>query len=311
MAGDITVFDVSSYHIPHQIPHQLIAPAKLNLTLHVTGRSSDGYHLLHSEVIFITLCDNLTLTTNDDHDELIIDGAFSEALTDTLPTHNLVMTTLASIRQLIDFPPLTISLTKNIPIGAGLGGGTADAAALLRFFVAQGLLDDDKAITLAKNIGGDGLCCYHSCAGIMQGIGDIFTPHKETRIISAGIKHAAIVILWCGQKTENGKNRQGLSTAAIYQQCMIGEPPNISDDYWQNLQQGRNDLQKTAIEEMKEISAMLDFLTDYNPDLLRMTGSGSAVFALFRDGITADKLAKMQTSLPPDWFHWCGKFWAR
>ena len=91
-------------------------------------------------MIFITLYDHLTLTfnTSETPDNIIIDGAFSEALANTPPDHNLVMTTLASIRQLIEFPPLTINLTKNIPIGAGLGGGTADAAALLRFFVKQG-----------------------------------------------------------------------------------------------------------------------------------------------------------------------------
>ena len=217
MAGDMPMFDVSA-------PYHINAPAKLNLTLHVTGKRSDNYHFLHSEVIFITLCDNLTLTTNDDHDKLTIDGAFGKALADTPPAHNLVMTTLASIRQLIDFPPLTISLTKNIPIGAGLGGGTADAAALLRFFVAQKALTHQQAITLAKNIGGDGLCCYHACAGVMQGIGDIFTPHKDTQYIPANIKHADIVILWCGQ---NGSGSgKGLSTAAIYQQCVIGEAPN-------------------------------------------------------------------------------------
>ena len=76
----------------------------------------------------------------------------------------------------------------------------------------------------------------------------------------------------------------------------------LSNDYWQNLAHGRNDLQAAAIGVMPEISAMLDFLGNYNPDLLRMTGSGSAVFGIFRDGITHDRLAKMQTSLPPDWF---------
>ncbi len=280
----------------------LNVPAKLNLTLHVTGKRADNYHLLHSEVIFITLSDSLTLTfsPNQTHDEIIIDGAFSEALTDTPPTHNLAMIILASLRQLIEFPPLTITLTKNIPIGAGLGGGTADAAALLRFFVAQGKLSHQQAITLAKNIGGDGLCCYHACAGVMQGIGDIFTPH-DSQHIPANMQHADIVILWCGH------DGRGLSTADIYRQCEIGASPDLSDDYWQNLQQGRNDLQATAIKAMPEISAMLDFLTDYNADLVRMTGSGSAVFAIFLDGITTETLAKMQNSLPPEWFFWHGE----
>ncbi|MCH9844772.1 MAG: hypothetical protein K0U39_04615 [Alphaproteobacteria bacterium] len=288
---------------PHHIASfHLNAYAKLNLTLHVTGKRADNYHLLHSDVIFITLSDSLTLTFNPkkNGDEIIIDGAFSKLLTDTPLTHNLVMIILASIRQLIDFPPLTISLTKNIPIGAGLGGGTADAAALLRFFVEQGKLSHQQAIALAKNIGGDGLCCYHACAGLMQGIGDIFTPH-EAQHIPAKMQHADIVILWCGQF-----DGHGLSTADIYRQCEIGAPFNVSDDYWQNLQQGRNDLQATAINAMPEISAMLDFLTDFNGDLVRMTGSGSAVFAIFLDGITSERLTKMQNSLPPEWFFWHG-----
>ncbi len=298
---------------PHHIaPFHLNACAKLNLTLHVTGKRADSYHLLHSEVIFITLSDSLILTFNSKktHDNIIINGAFSALLTDTPQAHNLVMTTLASIRQLIDFPPLTITLTKNIPIGAGLGGGTADAAALLRFFVAQGNISHQQAITLAKNIGGDGLCCYHACAGVMQGIGDIFTPHNRQHI-PASIKHADIVILWCGQKndnvSDNGSDRRGLSTADIYRQCEIGAPPDLCDDYWHNLQQGRNDLQATAINAMPEISAMLDFLTDNNADLVRMTGSGSAVFGIFLDGITANRLTEMQNSLPTKWFFWHGE----
>ncbi|MCH9852789.1 MAG: hypothetical protein K0U45_04720 [Alphaproteobacteria bacterium] len=291
---------MSPHH--HIAPYHINAPAKLNLTLHVTGKRADNYHLLHSEVIFITLCDNLTFTFNPkkSSDEIIIDGAFSALLADTPTEHNLVMTTLASIRELIEFPPLTISLTKNIPIGAGLGGGTADAAALLRFFVEQGKISHQQAISLAKNIGGDGLCCYHACAGVMQGIGDIFMPHNKSDI-PANIQHADIVILWCGQF-----DGSGLSTADIYRQCIIGAPPTLSDDYWQNLQQGRNDLQPTAINAMPAISAMLNFLTDFNADLVRMTGSGSAVFAIFLDGITAKRFAKMQNSLPPDWFFWHG-----
>ncbi len=296
----MSIVDLGTYLTDGQ---RVEAPAKLNLTLHITGKRADGYHLLDSEVVFANLCDVIIFRAYDggggDNNEDIcqFDGEFAYQLTDMARDDNLIIKILRGLRDVLYIPPLYINVTKNIPSGAGLGGGTADAAALLRFFSAE--ISTQQIATLAQLIGGDGICCYHSQAGLMQGIGEIFTPHPQK--IQAELTDMQCVILWPGQ---------GLATKEIYRQYSIGnadaDNQAVGKSYWQNIVAGRNDLQIPAIKLMPEINEMIDFLNGFNEDLARMSGSGSAVFGLFHEKIIDDVLQEMRQSLPEKWFMWQG-----
>jgi 4-diphosphocytidyl-2-C-methyl-D-erythritol kinase len=129
-------------------PVRVRALAKLTLSLRVTGVRDDGYHLLDAEMVTLDLCDVLD----------IVDG------TNTLPPDNLVSRALRAVGR-----DAAVSLDKQIPIGAGLGGGSADAAAIFRW---AGCVD----LALAVSVGADVPFCLVGGRGRVQGIGEVIEP---------------------------------------------------------------------------------------------------------------------------------------
>ncbi len=306
----------------------LTAPAKINLTLNIAGKNQIGYHLLHSHVAFCGLADRVMLKIADenshetDDDILQLTGAFAYQLDGLAWQDNLLAKALQLLRQHIAIPALEIRLEKNIPSGAGLAGGTADAAAIVRFFATQAKdrLNMQTALKLAQEIGGDGLCCYHACAGLMQGTGEIFTPYLQLQQVDYQQvdyqrDDITLLILWAGKP---------LSTALIYQQVDYQQTDyqpafylhDSADNYWYHIAQGSNDLQKVAQQLLPEIQQMEAFIQHHigdnmgKQDFIRMTGSGSAIYAIFhgkQQALQQDILPAMQAALPKNWFLWAGK----
>ncbi|HEY6381287.1 MAG TPA: 4-(cytidine 5'-diphospho)-2-C-methyl-D-erythritol kinase, partial [Pseudolabrys sp.] len=151
------------------------APAKINLTLRVLGRRADGYHELESLVAFADVADTLTLEP-DTKDTLEITGPFA-ADSGAIPD-NLVLKALAAARICIGAVKAgRFSLEKNIPVAAGLGGGSADAAATLRLIagVNEIALDDARIMSAAQAVGADVPVCVASRPRIMRGVGELLS----------------------------------------------------------------------------------------------------------------------------------------
>src|SRR5690606_24593258 len=159
-----------------------LAPAKINLALHVTGQRADGYHLLESIVTFADIGDRLSFSPAQE-DSFTLSGRFSGMLSADA-ADNLVIRARDRLRGLLgqtgqEAPPVAIHLEKNLPIASGIGGGSADAAAALRglsrLWQAKGLpaggLD-----ALALSLGADVPMCLHGKPAIASGVGEQLSP---------------------------------------------------------------------------------------------------------------------------------------
>ena len=152
----------------------LLAPAKLNLTLEVLSRRADGYHTLRSVMVPIGLYDRITLTpTVQPH--FTVRSVHGEPNDCDLERDNLVVRALqaAEVRA-----PLLVSLEKTIPVGGGLGGGSSDAAAVLRYIMGGGLgpLHQRDWLAVAKGLGSDVPFFLSGTAALVEGVGERVTP---------------------------------------------------------------------------------------------------------------------------------------
>ncbi len=154
-----------------------LAPAKVNLCLHMTGIRADGYHLLDGLVAFTDFGDRVSVHASDDC-ALTLAGPMAPAIAAEPAETNLAMVAARRFAAAFDALPVHITLDKHIPVAAGLGGGAADAAAVLRLLAeAHGVSLDDPALTaLALEIGADVPVCLGGTAARMQGIGEILSP---------------------------------------------------------------------------------------------------------------------------------------
>jgi 4-diphosphocytidyl-2-C-methyl-D-erythritol kinase len=217
------------------------APAKLNLTLEVKDRRDDGYHLLESDVVFLNLCDELELEPSD---KLELNSDIED---------NII---LKAARVLDANRGVKITLKKNIPMGAGLGGGSADAAATL--FALSKMwnlnLPEKRLYEIALSLGADVPVCLFGHLNKVStahfgGIGEIVTdasPRPEWYYLLVNPnKHLA------------------------------------TKDVFQNLN-GRNDLVLSATELMPEIAEILEILKATKNNLFaRMSGTGATCFAVY------------------------------
>ena len=152
------------------------ARAKVNLTLRVNGRRADGYHDLESVVAFADCADRLTLTPGSDLD-LKMSGPLAQACGDT--SDNLVLKAARLLAERVpDMKAGSFSLDKVLPVAAGIGGGSADAAAALRLLSQlNGLaLDDPRIIEVARLTGADVPVCVNSRGCVMTGVGETLQP---------------------------------------------------------------------------------------------------------------------------------------
>ncbi|MDP4633191.1 MAG: hypothetical protein NWS54_08770, partial [Porticoccaceae bacterium] len=154
----------------------VVAPAKINLFLRICGKTDAGYHLLDSAIVFTRFGDHLTIEPAND-DRLTIIGEFASGLENA--DDNLVMMALRGFRAAGGvIGGLSITLEKNIPVGAGLGGGSADAAALLGAINALSSkpLGKDALYHLAASLGADVPVCLAGGCQRIAGIGEAMTP---------------------------------------------------------------------------------------------------------------------------------------
>ena len=248
---------------------KVFAPAKINLFLRICGKNNTGYHLLDSAVVFTRFGDYLTIEPAND-DQLAITGEFASGLNRL--DDNLVMTALRGFRAAGGvIGGLSITLEKNIPIGAGLGGGSADAAAFLRAVNALSSrpLGKDALNRLAASLGADVLVCLAGDCQRIAGIGETMTP------INLDFTGSILLV----------NPRTPLSTKDIFTRFAgpnSGFAGSLSHLDVAGMVELGNDLTATAIELAPAINNCLGRLAESNGAIATaMSGSGASCFALF------------------------------
>ena len=241
--------------------HHVPAPGKLNLFLHVTGRRSDGYHLLQSTFMLIDWWDVL-------HFDLREDGQLlRQDLGPSLPALDLSLQAAHALQQASGTSlGALIRVKKNLPAEAGLGGGSSDAATtLLALNRLWGLnWPRSRLLPLGQQLGADVPFFLGGRNAWVQGIGEQLQPIE--------LPPARFVVL---------KPQQGLSTAMIFQDPTLvrdSQPATMLDFAAQPYAFGRNDLQAVAQRLCPAVNQALKWLENQGLQP-RMTGSGSAVFA--------------------------------
>jgi len=158
------------------------APAKINLALHVTGRRTDGYHLLESFVVFAELSDRVSVELSD-VDAFHLEGPESGVLSTEAQSSNLVVRARDALRDAarqsgIELPPVNIRLDKRLPVASGIGGGSADAAATLTALCLLWDYEPGAEILskIALDLGADVPMCLDGRPLIARGIGEAVTP---------------------------------------------------------------------------------------------------------------------------------------
>jgi 4-diphosphocytidyl-2-C-methyl-D-erythritol kinase len=270
------------------------APAKINLTLRVLGRRpADGYHELESLVAFADLADTLTLQPVD-ATALDVFGPFAAASGNV--SDNLVLKAVLALGQRVS--GLTAGhfrLEKNIPVAAGIGGGSADAAAALRLLArANGIaFGDERLMDAARATGADVPVCLASKPCIMRGIGEKLAPLDLPRL-SAVLVNPCVAL---------GTRDVFAKFAGPQGDAPIGEVPRTPEGLLTFLVQHGNDLTPAAIACVPIIDDVLVQLRATPGSLFaRMSGSGATCFALFASAGEAAAAASLVQNKHRDWW---------
>jgi 4-diphosphocytidyl-2-C-methyl-D-erythritol kinase len=262
------------------------APAKINLTLHVTGQRGDGYHLLDSLVVFADIGDSVVIAPwAPDQPELQIIGPQSGAL--VVADDNLCLRASRSMGG-----GVAITLTKVLPISSGIGGGSADAAAVLRAMQRIGRVLPSAADILA--LGADVPVCLQGRAVRMTGIGEGLAP--------VTLPGAWLVLANPGVTLSTP---QVFGTLTRRDYAPIPALPRLRGvaELAAFLAMQRNDLEPAAISLAPLIGTVKAALTAQQGCLVaRMSGSGATCFGLFADGLSASAAARALQSQRPDWW---------
>lgn len=290
-----------------------LAPAKVNLYLHVTGRRPDGYHLLDSLVAFADIGDRLEVTAAPEGRlSLEVSGPFAGAI-DVGAEDNLVLRAARALRDALDLPEAGahIRLEKCLPVTAGLGGGSADAAATLRLLqrLWSRRLAPEALRAVALGLGADVPVCLASRPSHMAGIGEILTPLAG----AVGGEAAPGIVLV--------NPRLPLSTPAVFRALAgrfgpaapmtgwpAGLPALVEDLRWR-----RNDLQAPAEALCPSVAEILAALKAADGVVLaRMSGSGATCFGLCADRHAALAAAETLRRVNAGWWVaggalWCGQ----
>jgi 4-diphosphocytidyl-2-C-methyl-D-erythritol kinase len=272
------------------------AHAKVNLWLNVVGRRRDGYHLLDSLVAFIDLADTLDVRPSD---RLSLELAGSQAASLAADPDNLV---LKAARLLADragvAPRATIRLGKHIPVAAGLGGGSADAAAALRALseLWRVALPEEELFDLAASLGADVPMCLAGHTALVSGIGERLQP-------APALPPTAILLVNPGTPLPTRdvfEARRGPFSTAV----PVTQPWHDLPELVTALVRRGNDLSDAAISLRPAIAEVLTFLHNRRgARYAAMSGSGATCFALYD---SLDAAQRASASMPPAWWRHAG-----
>lgn len=258
-------------------PGAHLAPAKINLTLHVVGRRPDGYHLLESLVVFTSVGDRVTVAPGAP--SLTVTGPFAAGV----PTDESNLCLQAARAVGVD---AAITLHKVLPVASGIGGGSADAAAVLR---AVGQVPKRPEL-----LGADVPVCLLSRPALMRGVGEIVIPVAGLPVlhlvlVNPGVAVATPAVFAALQHRDNPA-LPGLPAGADAAGLVA----------W--LAACRNDLQAPATRVAPVIAHALDALAGQGATLARMSGSGATCFGVFPTAAAATRAAAAIATAQPGWW---------
>jgi 4-diphosphocytidyl-2-C-methyl-D-erythritol kinase len=279
------------------------APAKVNLSLRVLGRRADGYHDIESLVAFADVGDRLSLTPGD---ALTLTVAGPGAAQTGAEAENLVVKAASALAARV--PVLragAFRLEKNLPVAAGLGGGSADAAAALRLLARANKLapDDPRLHDAACATGADVPVCLDPRPRVMRGIGEMLSaplplPRLHALLVNPGVAVPTKLIF-------SGWRPSANPLPALKPAADFAASPKIQDEEqlldW--LASEANDLEAPAIALEPVIADVLASLrAAAGCRLARMSGSGATCFALFASAVDSASAGKNLRAKFPNWW---------
>lgn len=283
------------------VARQLVAraPAKVNLTLRVLRRRSDGFHDLSSLVAFAGVGDRLSLEPGGSL-SLAVDGPGAGAAGPV--DDNLVIRAARALADRVEGLRLGhFRLDKRLPVAAGLGGGSSDAAAALRLLArANGLeADDPRLMAAARAVGSDVPVCLDPRARRMEGVGDRLSPALGLPPVFAVLVNCRVAVptpaVFRGLGLAPGEGRDGPDLPDVL-------PPD-RHGLLACLRAVGNDMEPAAEVLAPEIAAVKAALAqESEARLVRMSGSGATVFALTDDCHGAARLARRVAERHPEWW---------
>lgn len=261
------------------IPHREIAPAKLNLALHVRGKRADGRHQIETVFAFCADGDRLSAAA-DDHVTLEVGGPFAGELDPG--SDNLVLRAATALREAAGVREgAAVTLDKQLPVASGIGGGSADAAAALRLLTVLWGIDPTHASAVAASLGSDVPACLLSLPARGEGAGDELTP-----LALPELSGRPVLLI---------NPRVGLPTSEVYARWDGVDLGPLGD--WRY---GRNDLERAAVELVPLIETVLAWLAvQPGATFIRMAGSGATCFALFESDDARDAASDR---VPREWW---------
>lgn len=276
----------------------VVAPAKINLYLHLTDKRDDGYHELDSLVAFADIHDTLDLAPADIL-TLEIDGPFA----DHLPVNddNMVLKAARALQKMTgEDKGAAIRLTKNLPLSSGIGGGSTDAAATLK-----GLLKlwhiappEPDLMALALSLGADVPVCVNGRAVYLGGIGEKLTPAPALPTCSVVLVNPGTAL-----STPAVFKAWGGLTDSFSKPAPFDYTPEDARELASILMSRRNDLTSAAKQLAPEIDDVLMALRRCDGALMtRMSGSGATCFALFTNSNEATEAVSNLAKDHPDWW---------
>ena len=282
------------------------ACAKVNLTLRVNGRRTDGYHDLESVVAFADCADRLTLTPGSNLDLKML-GPLAQACGDT--SDNLVLKAARLLGERVpDMKAGSFSLDKVLPVAAGIGGGSADAAAALRLLAQlNGLaLDDPRIIEVARLTGADVPVCVNSRGCVMTGVGETLEPLSLPKMPCVMVNPwvpVATRAVFKALGLRNGELLVGVTDVLLQDRWPDGDAS--LEDWVEALAASSNDLEAPAMRVEPVIGKVIAALNATNGAwLARMSGSGATCFAIYENTAEAGRAAeKLRRDHPAWWVH--------
>lgn len=285
-------------------PETICAPAKINFYLHITSRRTDGYHDLDSLIAFTDTGDSISVEPAEKF-SFSIKGPFASVFTDTersggTDSGNLAVRAAYKLAEEtgrgLDFH---LTLTKNLPAGAGLGGGSADAAAVLRLLAQRWdiSLQEPFLQKIAAELGADVPVCLYGKAARVLGRGEIFAAAPAIPDMLLLLVHPGIPCSTAGIFSAYGKTFQ--------KTISLPDTFETPEDFIAFLEQQDNALTESAIRSVPEIREVLSRIAEQEGcRLARMSGSGSACFGLFgSDAFCRGAAEKIRLSHPGWWVH--------
>jgi 4-diphosphocytidyl-2-C-methyl-D-erythritol kinase len=270
------------------------APAKVNLTLRVLGRRADGYHDIESLVVFAGVGDELTFAPGAEL-ALTVAGPTADAAGDI--SENLVLKAARALVAGVEGLKVgSFALSKRLPVAAGLGGGSSDAAAALRLLAAANGIapGDPRLMQAARATGADVPVCLDPRPRLMRGIGDVLSEPLDVPKLPAVLVNPGVAVptrdVFAALNLTPGT--QPADAAPPKTMALLAE-----------IAEGRNDLEEPAIELQPVIANVLAVLRRLEGcRLSRMSGSGATCFGLFDSTHAAEAAARALHVGYPDWW---------